>query len=104
MGRDSTVTVVQILDPRVTFDDDEVAPTYDVDGPLTGLAVGLRLDHAWRSYMVVVEEWDRLLQADGAIPKVHWTGERVGDAGEQTRADLDEWGRLVDCAVVGLGN
>jgi hypothetical protein len=95
---------VQILDPRVTFDDDVVAPTYDLGRDLAGVAVGLRLDHAWRSYMVVIEEWERLLRADGAIPSVLWTGERVGEAGDQTRADLDEWGRLIECGVVGLGN
>jgi hypothetical protein len=104
MGRDSTVALVQILDPRVTFDDDEVAPTYEVGRALAGVTVGLRLDKAWRSYMVVVEEWERMLRADGATPKTHVTGERVGEAGTQTRADLDEWARLVECGVVGLGN
>ena len=104
MGRDSTVASVQILDPSVTFDDDVVAPTYDLGRALAGVTVGLRRDKAWRSYMVVVDEWERMLRADGADAAVLVTGERVGDAGESTRSDLDEWGRLIDCGVVGLGN
>lgn len=95
---------MEILDPTVVFDDETVAPTFDLDRPLAGAAVGLRLDHAWRSYMVVVEQWKQLLAVDGAVPHVIWTGERVGSAGEKTRSDLDEWSRLVDCGVVGLGN
>jgi hypothetical protein len=98
------VAAVQILDPRVTFDDDEVALTFDVGGPLSGVTVGLRLDRTWRSYIVAVEEWERLLNADGAAPNILVTGERVGDASERTRTDLDDWARLVECAVVGLGN
>ena len=45
-----------------------------------------------------------MLQADGAIPTLVWVGERVGAEGEQTRSDLEEWSRLVDIGVVGLGN
>jgi hypothetical protein len=52
----------------------------------------------------VVDEWKQRLAADGAKVQVLYTGERVGHEGETTRSDLDEWSRLVDCAVVGLGN
>jgi hypothetical protein len=94
---------VEILDP--TVDPIEYhATTFDVAAPIAGKVVGLRLDRAWRSYMIVVEEWERLLRRDGAEPLVLWTGERIGDAGEATRADLDEWSRRIDCGVVGLGN
>jgi hypothetical protein len=54
--------------------------------------------------MVVVEEWERLLRRDGAEPRLVWTGERIGDAGETTRSDLDEWSHRIDCGIVGLGN
>ncbi|HZP27467.1 MAG TPA: hypothetical protein VFC99_00830 [Acidimicrobiia bacterium] len=80
------------------------SPTYDLGRPVAGVNVGLRIDHSWRSYMVVVDEWERMFRADGATPNVLWTGERVGGDGERTRADLDEWSRLVECGVVGLGN
>jgi hypothetical protein len=95
---------VTILDPRVRPPGDVGSPTYDVATSLHGVVVGLRLDHSWRSYMTVVDEWDRMLQADGATVRVLWTGERVGDEGETTRADLEDWSKLVDAGVVGLGN
>ena len=95
---------ITILDPRVRPSDDAGSPTFDVATTLHGVTVGLRLDHSWRSYMTVVEEWERLLRDDGATVRVLWTGERVGSEGETTRADLDEWSNLVDAGVVGLGN
>ena len=94
----------EILDPTVDFDDAPTSQTFDIGGSLAGRVVGLRLDQAWRSYMVIVEEWEKLLRADGADPLVLWTGERIGDEGTETRADLDEWSRRIDCGVVGLGN
>jgi hypothetical protein len=86
------------------FDDEAESATFDVGSGIGGAAVGLRLDRAWRSYMVVVDEWRALLEADRARPMPLWTGERVGTEGERTRTDLDDWSRLIDCGVVGLGN
>ncbi len=93
-----------ILDPRVVPPREPETKTWSVDGPLDGKVVGLRLDHAWRSYIAIVEVWEQLLTDDGATVKLWWAGERVGSEGEQTRADLEEWSRLVDVGVVGLGN
>jgi len=98
------VTAVEILDPRVLTATTAAAGPRDLNRPLTGAAIGLRLDHAWRSYEVVVAEWQRRFRADGADVHVLYTGERVGAGGEKTRTDLDEWSRLIDCGVVGLGN
>ena len=95
---------MQILDPTVAFETEAQSLTFDLTGPLVGKVVGLRLDRAWRSYMVVVDEWEKLLRSDGALPRVLWTGGRIDDEGETTRNDLDEWSRLIDCGVVGLGN
>lgn len=100
-GMPETIT---ILDPRVQAPPEPEHQTFSVDGPIAGKTVGLRLDTAWRSYIAIVEEWERMLAADGAIPKVFWAGDRVGAEGEKTRADLDEWSRLIDIGVVGLGN
>jgi hypothetical protein len=94
---------MQILDPTVAFEADHESATFDV-GVLAGKVVGLRLDRAWRSYMVVIEEWEKLLRRDMAQPRVIWTGGRIGDEGETTRSDLNEWSDLIDCGVVGLGN
>ena len=95
---------ITILDPRVIPPRDPETPTWSVDGPIAGKVVGLRLDTAWRSYIAIVDEWEQMLVADGAIPKVLWAGERVGPEAEVTRADLEEWSRLIDIGVVGLGN
>jgi hypothetical protein len=95
---------ITILDPRVIPPRDPETTTYDVDGPIAGKTVGLRLDHAWRSYIAIVDEWEQMLKADGAVPMLLWVGERVGAEGEKTRADLEEWSRLIDIGVVGLGN
>lgn len=98
------IDTITILDPRVVPPRDPETTIYTVDGPIAGKVVGLRLDTAWRSYIAIVDEWEQMLVADGAVPKVLWAGERVGAEGEQTRADLDEWSRLIDIGVVGLGN
>lgn len=94
-----------VLDPRAEPGAHESeSPTFSVGGPIEGKVVGLRLDAVWRSYVAVVDEWEQLLIADGARPKRIWVGERVGAEGERTRSDLDEWSRLIDVGVVGLGN
>lgn len=95
---------VEILDPRALLDEGEPSATFDLGAPLAGKVVGLRLDMSWRSFETVLDEWQRLVVAAGAQPRLLVTGERIGDEGVQTRADLDEWSRLIDCGVVGLGN
>ena len=95
---------IVILDPTAPPGLDESSPTFDLGRSLSGVRVGLRLDRSWRSYETVLDLWTRQLEADGAIPHVLVVGERVGDEGERTRTDLDEWSRLIDIGVVGLGN
>jgi hypothetical protein len=93
-----------ILDPTAPPGADQASPTFDLGRDLQGVRVGLRLDRSWRSYEVVLDVWQRLLREDGAVPEVLVVGERIGDEGERTRSDLDEWSRLIDIGVVGLGN
>jgi hypothetical protein len=100
MGADRIV----ILDPTAPPSDDRAAASHDLGRSLQGVRVGLRLDRSWRSYETVLGVWQRLLRAEGAEPVVLVVGERVGEEGERTRDDLDEWSRLVDVGVVGLGN
>ena|SRR5436190_21305638 len=95
---------ITILDPTAPPGADTVSPTYDLGRTLKDVRVGLRLDRSWRSYEIVLDVWQRRLRDDGAIPEVLVVGERIGDEGERTRSDLDEWSRLVDVGVVGLGN
>jgi hypothetical protein len=101
---DSPVQRIRILVPTAAPPPEARSTTFDLDRPLPGVAVGLRLDPTWRSYFTVVDEWVRLLRCDGARPTVLWTGDRVGQQGEKTRTDLDDWSRLVECGVIGLGN
>ena len=95
---------MRILLPTAPPGDEEQSETFSLDRPLNGVCVGLRLDQAWRSYVVVVDEWERRLRADGADVARLVTGSRVGAGGERTRSDVDDWSRLVECGVVGLGN
>ena len=98
------MTRVEILVPTPPPEPAATSPTFALGRTVRGVRVGLRLDAAWRSYETVVDEWRRRLEADGAAPVVLVTGERAGAGAERTRADLDEWSRLVECGVIGLGN
>lgn len=78
-------------------------PTFRLARPLRGLSVGLRTEGQWRSWLIIVREWGKLLTRDLAQPVILKTGERVGGQGERTRSMVAEWADAVDCAVVGLG-
>lgn len=95
---------IEILLPTAPADRATTSETFDLGRPLQGAVVGLRLDQSWRSYFTVVEVWEERLRADGADVRTFVAGDRVGPQGASTRADLDEWSRLVECGVVGLGN
>jgi len=95
---------IEILLPTALRGDEETSRTWSLERPVDGVVVGLRTDYSWRSYFAVVEVWEALLRADGADVRVLWTGDRAGPQGEQTSADVEEWARLVECGVVGLGN
>lgn len=94
---------ITILDPT--------APPPDVDpdpgpeaGPLEGKVLGIRLDRAWKSFEWVSDEWARALRNTGAEVRLWVAGNRIGDEGERTRAELEQFADSVDVAVVGLGN
>jgi hypothetical protein len=63
----------------------------------------LRHEGSWRSWMLIVEEWEEFLRRDGAIPVVLKAGGRVGEEGERTRADVAAWADEIDCGISGLG-
>lgn len=72
-----------------------------------GVRVGLEIDYAWISYVTVIDEWERLLRADGADPLTLWVERsRKEPARDPTevKAEVEEWSKLVECGVVGLGN
>jgi hypothetical protein len=87
---------------------DSSAPTLALNRPIAGVRVGLEVDYAWISYITVIDEWERLLRADGAEAHTLWIERSRDDTTThnetELRADIEEWSRLVDCGVVGLGN
>lgn len=100
----SSTRTIEILSPVPTADEEATSAVFDLGRSIAGTVVGLRYDASWRSYFTVVDEWERLLTADGASVRRLLTGDRAGPAAEQTRSDLEEWSRLVEVGVVGLGN
>jgi hypothetical protein len=82
---------------------DVSAATFLLDRPIKGLRVGLRHEGSWRSWMLIVDEWEQFLRRDGAEPVVLKAGGRVSEEGEQTRADVEAWAKDIDCGISGLG-
>jgi hypothetical protein len=75
--------------------------------PIAGVRVGLEVDYAWISYFTVIEEWEELLRADGALPRTLWVERSRSEPRRdptEVEAAVDEWSKLVECGVVGLGN
>ena len=95
---------IEILLPVPPAADEAETARYDLGRPVAGVRVGLRMDQSWRSWFTVLDEWERLLHADGAHVHRFVAGDRVGPGADRTRSDLEEWSRLVEVGVVGLGN
>jgi hypothetical protein len=94
---------ITVLDPTAPPPTDELGRGPDA-GSLTGLTVGIRFDKTWRSFEWVIDEWAPRLEAAGATVRWWNAGNRIGEAGERTARQLDEFVAGVDVAVVGLGN
>ena len=94
---------LRIRRPTARPPSDSGAPTFLLNRPIAGLKVGLRHEGSWRSWMLIVEEWQGFLRRDGATPVVVQTGERTAAEGERTRALVAEWAAEVDCGISGLG-
>ena len=52
----------------------------------------------------LIDEWADRLREAGADVVVWAAGNRVGEGGERTARQLDEFADAVDIALVGLGN
>ena len=82
------------------------------DGPvigrsMSGVRVGLQVDYAWLCYYTVIDEWEKLLCADGAVPNTLWVERNRNEPRRdptEVKAEVEEWAKLVECGVVGLGN
>ena len=94
---------IRVLDPTAPPPQDDAGPGPDA-GDLAGKVVGFRSDRTWRSFEWVIDEWARRLD-DLGVETVTWVaGNRIGEEGETTTQQLDEFADRVDVAVVGLGN
>jgi hypothetical protein len=94
---------IRVLDPTAAppeVNSDAGPPA----GRLAGRTVGIRFDNTWRSFIFATDEWAQRLEAAGA--RVRWwdAGGRVGEEGERTRRELEDFSGGVDVAIVGLGN
>lgn len=94
---------IRVLDPTAAPPSVDPDPGPDA-GALAGRRVGIRTDHAWRSYDWVVSEWIPRLEAAGAEVVTWVAGNRIGDEGARTVAELEEFAASVDVGIVGLGN
>ena len=92
-----------ILDPTAPPAGEDAGPGPDL-ASLAGKTVGIRLDRAWRSFQWVADEWAEALRLRGADVRRWIAGNRVGEEGERTRRELEEFAEGVDAAIVGLGN
>ena len=95
---------IGIRKPTATFRPKAAAPIFNVGGSIKGLRVGFRYDQFWRSWLQVHDIWSDLLRADGAELVGLRIGEHVGEQGQHTKTQVEEWAKSVDCAVVGLAN
>lgn len=88
--------------PTADFDSGAGNTAARLDRRIEGLRVGLRQD-SWRSWQHICSLWADWLRRDGAVPVMLFTGERTGDEGRKTRAELEDWSNRIDCAISGLG-
>ena len=101
------LTILSPVSAKPLRKGDELEPIR-LGKPLAGVSFGLEVDYAWECYRQVIDEWSQLLARDGAVPRQLWVensrNEKVKKSAEQVRDDIDQWSRLVECGVVGLGN
>jgi hypothetical protein len=94
---------ITVLDPTASPPTDEAGTGPDA-GHLAGRTVGIRYDTTWRSFEWVIGEWAPALRAAGAEVRLWCAGNRIGEQGLRTAAELVDFVESVDVAVVGLGN
>jgi len=97
------VARITVLDPTAAPPDVDPDPGPDA-GDFAGRIVGIRSDRTWPSFEWVLDEWTRELSAAGARVRPWRAGNRIGDDGVRTFAELDDFATDVDIAVIGLGN
>ncbi len=94
---------IRVLDPTAPPPEVSLDPGPDA-GPLAGKVIGIRYDQTWQSFFHVKDEWTKSLEAVGATVHMWDAGNRIGEAGERTKKELEGFADAVDLAIVGLGN
>jgi hypothetical protein len=94
---------ITVLDPTAAPPEVDPDPGPDA-GDVCCRIVGVRSDRTWPSFEWVLDEWTRELIAAGADVLPWRAGNRIGDEGVRTFAELDDFATDVDIAIVGLGN
>jgi hypothetical protein len=94
---------ILVLDPTASPPEVDPDPGPDA-GSLTGRTVGIRYDRTWESFLWAIDEWEPRLRAAGADVRKWRAGNRIGEEGARTRAELESFATDVDIAIIGLGN
>lgn len=94
---------VIVLDPTAAPSGDDRGPGPDVLD-MRGVVVGIRSDRTWRSFEWVIDEWTAALEKLNASVRPWVAGNRIGEEGERTARELEEFARKTEVAIVGLGN
>ncbi len=94
---------IEILSP-VALGPSESRPLAAPLPALAGRVLGIRIDHAWRSWWQAAAEIERLARAERAVRDVTVFDpeSRIGRPEEES-AKVAAFARTVDAAVVGLG-
>jgi hypothetical protein len=98
-----TSETILVRRPTATPAGEVSAPAFELNGPISGVRVGIRTDSAWRSWRLIASVWDEYLRRDGATTSLVETGGMVGVTGANDRKHIEELANGVECAIVGLG-
>ena len=81
---------VLVRRPTATPAGEVSAPSFVLNGPISGVRVGIRTDSAWRSWRLIAGVWDEYLRRDGATTNLVETGGMVGLTGANDRKHIEE--------------
>ncbi len=97
------MATIEILSP-VALGPTETRPLQPRRATLRGARLGIRIDHAWRSWWQAAEEIARLARTELRVADVvvFDPESRIGRPEEESEKVRD-FARSVDAAVVGLG-
>jgi hypothetical protein len=99
----SEAATITIRRPTAPRPEPVAAPTFKLGTRVAGRRIGLRTDGAWRSWVLIAGEWEKMLRDAGADTLNVETNAQVGNEGRSDRRNIAEWSDQVDGGIVGLG-